>query len=56
MFKTPIFKGSCTAIITPFTETGINYDKMSELIDFQYDTALLLEIIDLQYYNKYYVN
>ena len=37
MFKTPIFKGSCTAIITPFTETGINYDKMSELIDFQYD-------------------
>lgn len=37
MFKTPIFKGSCTAIITPFGDKGINYDKMAELIDFQYD-------------------
>lgn len=37
MFKTPIFKGSCTAIVTPFNENGINYDKMRELIDFQYD-------------------
>lgn len=37
MFKTPIFKGSCTAIITPFGENGIDYDKMAELIDFQYD-------------------
>lgn len=37
MFKTPIFKGSCTAIVTPFGENGIDYDKMAELIDFQYD-------------------
>ncbi len=37
MFKTPIFKGSCTAIITPFAENGIDYDKMKELIEFQYD-------------------
>lgn len=37
MFKTPIFKGSCTAIITPFCDNGIDYDKMKELIDFQYD-------------------
>ena len=45
MFKTPIFKGSCTAIVTPFDEHGINYDKMKELIDFQYDngtTALVV--------------
>lgn len=34
--KTPIFTGSCTAIITPFNKDGsINYDKMAELIDFQ---------------------
>lgn len=37
MFKNPIFKGSCTAIITPFGENGIDLDKMAELIDFQYD-------------------
>lgn len=37
MFKTPIFKGSCTAIVTPFGDYGIDYDKMKELIDFQYD-------------------
>lgn len=39
MFKTPIFKGSCTAIVTPFDEHGINYEKMKELIDFQYDNG-----------------
>ncbi len=36
MVKTPVFKGSCTAIVTPFYESGINYAKMKELIDFQY--------------------
>lgn len=39
MFKTPIFKGSCTAIVTPFDEHGIDYEKMKELIDFQYDNG-----------------
>lgn len=36
MKKTPIFKGSCTAIITPFTDDGIDYDRFRDLIDFQY--------------------
>lgn len=36
MGKTPIFKGSCTAIVTPYTDKGIDYDKMAELIDFQH--------------------
>lgn len=39
MLKTPIFKGSCTAIITPFNDKGIDYDKMAELIDFQYENG-----------------
>lgn len=39
MFKTPIFKGSCTAIVTPFSDNGINYERMEELIDFQYDNG-----------------
>ncbi len=34
--KTPIFTGSCTAIVTPYTEDGIDYGKMAELIDQQY--------------------
>lgn len=28
-----IFKGSCVALITPFTENGVNYDKLKELIE-----------------------
>ncbi len=40
MTKTPIFKGCCTAIVTPFTESGIDYEKMAELIDFQYDNGV----------------
>ena len=36
MAKTPIFTGSCTAIVTPFTDTGVDYAKYAELIDFQY--------------------
>lgn len=33
--KTPIFTGSCTAIVTPFTEDGVNFEKFGELIEFQ---------------------
>lgn len=33
--KTPVFKGSCTALITPFAEDGIDFEQMGKLIDFQ---------------------
>lgn len=39
MSKTPIFTGSCTAIVTPYTDQGIDYAKMGELIDFQYENG-----------------
>ena len=45
MLKTPLFKGSCTAIVTPFTENGIDYDRLAKNIDFQYEngtTALVV--------------
>ncbi len=32
--KTPIFTGSAVAIVTPFTETGVDFDKLAELIEF----------------------
>ena len=28
-----IFKGSGVAIITPFTDTGVNYTKLEELLE-----------------------
>lgn len=42
--KTPIFTGSCTAIVTPYHNGTIDYDKMGEYIDFQYEggTAALV--------------
>ena len=33
--RKPIFTGSGVAIITPFTDNGINFEKLGELIDFQ---------------------
>ena len=32
--KEPIFTGSAVAIVTPFTETGVDFDKLEELIEF----------------------
>ncbi|MDR1821507.1 MAG: 4-hydroxy-tetrahydrodipicolinate synthase [Oscillospiraceae bacterium] len=33
--KTPVFSGSSVAIVTPFTENGVNFKKLEELIDEQ---------------------
>ena len=40
MVKTPVFKGSCTAIVTPFTENGIDYERLRKNIDFQYENGI----------------
>lgn len=39
MFKTPLFSGSCTAIVTPFNEHGIDYDRLKKNLDYQYDNG-----------------
>ncbi|NMA64728.1 MAG: 4-hydroxy-tetrahydrodipicolinate synthase [Clostridiaceae bacterium] len=31
--KKTLFTGSCVALVTPFTETGVNYEKLEELIE-----------------------
>jgi 4-hydroxy-tetrahydrodipicolinate synthase len=33
--KTPVFTGSSVAIVTPFKNGGVDFDKLSELIEFQ---------------------
>ena len=35
-----LFKGTCTALITPFTEDGIDYDALGRLIDYQLDNQI----------------
>lgn len=33
--KKVIFKGCGTAIVTPFTENGVNFDEFKKMIEFQ---------------------
>ena len=37
--KTPLFEGSCTAIVTPYTAQGIDYDRLRKNLEFQYDNG-----------------
>lgn len=39
LLKTPVFTGSCTAIVTPFNESGIDYDRLRKNIDHQYENG-----------------
>ena len=35
MVKVPVFKGSCTAIVTPFSEHGVYYERLKTNLEFQ---------------------
>ncbi len=35
--KKPVFTGAGVAIVTPFTETGVNFDEFKKIIDYQID-------------------
>lgn len=39
MAKTPLFQGSSTAIVTPYTEHGIDYERLQKNLDFQYENG-----------------
>lgn len=45
MIKTPIFKGACTAIVTPFGENGIDYEKLKRNLDFQYESGVSAVVV-----------
>jgi len=35
ILKQPLFRGSCVALVTPFTQDGVDYQKLEELIEWQ---------------------
>ena len=43
--KTPVFKGSCTAIVTPFGNQGIDYDRLRKNLDFQYENGTAAVVV-----------
>ena len=40
MKREPIFKGACTALITPTNENGVDYEAFKRLIDFQINSGI----------------
>ena len=40
MTANPIFRGAATALITPLTATGVDYDRFGKLIDWQIDEGI----------------
>ena len=38
--KDPIFRGAATALVTPFTETGVDYESFGRLIDWQIEKGI----------------
>ena len=33
MVKVPVFKGSCTAIVTPFNEQGVDFERLKKNLE-----------------------
>ena len=38
--KNTIFKGMATAMVTPMTSTGVDYDALARFIDYQLETGI----------------
>lgn len=43
--KTPLFQGSCTAIVTPYTEHGIDYERLEKNLDYQYENGTAAVVV-----------
>ena len=37
--KKTVFKGSGVAIITPFTDTGVNFDELGRMLDYHIENG-----------------
>ena len=38
--KTPIFRGAATALVTPMTKSGVDYQSFERLINWQIDSGI----------------
>ena len=46
MLKSPVFKGSCTALVTPFTDDGtVDYKRLRDNLEFQYENGTSAVVI-----------
>lgn len=45
MVKQPVFQGSCTALVTPFTESGIDYARLKQNLEFQYENGIAAVVV-----------
>ena len=45
MIKSPVFSGACTAIITPFNENGIDYERLSKNLNYQYENGISAVVV-----------
>lgn len=45
MAKTPLFQGSCTAIVTPYTERGVDYERLKKNLDYQYESGTAAVVV-----------
>ena len=45
LLKTPLFKGSCTALVTPFDEHGIDYERLKKNLDHQYENGTAAVVV-----------
>ena len=45
MIKTPVFTGACTAIITPFDEKGIDFERLKKNLNFQYENGIAAVVV-----------
>lgn len=44
--KTPVFQGACTAIVTPFTETGIDYKQLQNNLELQFECGTAAIVVN----------
>lgn len=45
MAKAPLFQGSCTAIVTPYTKRGVDYERLKKNLDYQYESGTAAVVV-----------
>ena len=45
MIKNPVFSGACTAIVTPFNEHSIDYERLSKNLNYQYENGISAVVV-----------